>query len=526
MKWQRVFKISSSVILLAITTSVTYSQSGIYNVKKIIEENGKTILITKELQELIDQCSAAGGGTIYFPAGDYLTGSLVLGDNIYLEISAGATLYGSMDINDYTEKGGKSLIYAKGASNLGIIGQGTINGNGDFFWRGKDRPYIRPERFMLFVECQHIKINGISMINTPNWNLELLNCDFAWIDGVTMISDIDSPNSDGIDPTSSSNIFISNCYFELGDDAICPKSRGTKPTENMVVENCIIRSDDSAIKLGTRSEAPIRNLLFNNIIIRDTQYGIGFFAKDGGTFENIRFSNITIESSLNESFKDDKPSGSYPIFLDIERRKPDSPISAIKDIYFSDITIISKDGHCLFLGQPDQRIENLHFSNVNFNLKTHRTLEGSKKPRGVRSLVDRAANDYSHIPANFTFAYINGISFDDLTITDYDNSEKYERHMIWGYDVHEFAISGFKNKLVVENRELPLLHFKESSSIQITSCSPSGLTSPFVYLEGNSTKDVIIQNNNLFKVRQIIQYEDNVDENEITEFNNLMNDTE
>ncbi len=518
-------KTSSLIIFLVTITCVTYSQNGIYNVKQIIENTGKSMLVTKQLQEIINNCSEDGGGTIYFPAGEYLTGSLVLKDNTYLELGPGAIIYGSMDINDYTRKGGKSLIYANGSNNIGIIGQGTIDGNGDFFWRGKERPYIRPDRFMLFVECQNIRINGITMLNSPNWNLELLNCEFAWIDGVTMISDIDSPNSDGIDPTSSSNIFISNCYFELGDDAICPKSRGTKPTENVVVENCIIKSDDSAIKLGTRSEAPIRNLVFNNIIIKDTQYGIAFYAKDGGTFENIRFSNITIESSLNEELKDDRPSGSYPIFLDIERRKPDAPISAINDIYFSDITINSKDGHCLFLGQPDQKIENLNFSNITFNLEKHRTLEGSKKPRGVRSLIDRAANDYSHIPSNFTFAYINGISIDDLTIADYDNSGKYERHMIWGYDVHELEISGFKNRLAVSNQELPLLHFKESSSINISDSSPSGISTPFIYLEGESTKDVVIQNNNLLKVHQSIKFENTVDKNEITEFNNLRNET-
>ena len=110
------------------------------------------------------------------------------------------------------------------------------------------------------------------------------------------------------------------------------------------------------LNLAHVRRAPIRNLVFNNIIIKDTQYGIAFYAKDGGTFENIRFSNITIESSLNEELKDDRPSGSYPIFLDIERRKPDAPISAINDMYFSDITINSKDGHCLFLGNPIKKL--------------------------------------------------------------------------------------------------------------------------------------------------------------------------
>ena len=94
------------------------------------------------------------------------------------------------------------------------------------------------------------------MNDAPNWNLNLLNCDHVRIEGVSMVSHPDSPNTDGIDPTSSSHVYISNCYFDLGDDAICPKTVGDNPTEYLVVENCIIESDDAAIKLGTGSSCP------------------------------------------------------------------------------------------------------------------------------------------------------------------------------------------------------------------------------------------------------------------------------
>ncbi|MBU2491699.1 MAG: hypothetical protein KJ571_03670 [Bacteroidetes bacterium] len=513
------FKIFLTLFTLIISTS--YSQNSIYNVKELISETGKTVLITEQLQEIIDKCSEEGGGYIYFSAGEYLTGSIILKDNTYLQLSPGATLFGSTDINDYTEEGGKSLIYAKGARNFGIIGEGTINGNGDFFWRDKERPYNRPDRFILFVDSKNIKINNISMLNSPNWNLELLECEYVWIDGVSMISDMKSPNSDGIDPTSSSHIYITNCYFELGDDAICPKSRGTKPTEYIVVENCVIKSDDSAIKFGTRSEAPMRHMVFNNIIIKDTQYGIAFFAKDGGTFEDIRFSNIIVESTNNETLKDDRPSGSYPIFLDIERRKPSGPISYINDIYFSDITINSKDGHCLFLGQPDEKIKNLYISNINFNLETHRTFEGSKKPRGVRSLINRADNDFSHIPSNFTFAYIDNLVIRDLTISDYDKSESFERHMIWGYDVNNVKIQGFSNKLQTPNKKLAQLHFKDATNIGIYSSQPIGTKSPFLYLEGRLTSDITLMNNNFFNVNNIVGFDSDFNKAELKEFNNF-----
>lgn len=494
--------------------------NSLYNIQERIPKTGKSVLITKQLQAVIDQCSDEGGGTIYFPAGEYLTGSIILKSNTYLELSPGAILYGSTDVKDYTEKACKSLIYAKEASNVGIVGQGIINGNGDSFWRGKE-DIVRPDRFLLFEDCQRIRINGITLLNSPNWNLELLNCDYAWIDGVSMISDIDSPNTDGIDPTSSSHIFISNCYFELGDDAICPKSRGTKPTEYIVVENCVIKSDDSAIKLGTRSEAPIRHMTFNNIVIKDTQYGIAFFAKDGGVFEDVRFSNIIIESVRSEDSKSDRPSGSYPIFLDIERRSPDGLLTAIKDIHFSDITINSYDGHCMCLGQPDLNIENLYFNNITYNLQKHRTFEGANKPRGVKSLRNKANNDYAHIPANFTFAHVKNLHIAGLDITDYDKSGEYERHMIWGYDIHNVQIAGFANHLASPNGSLAQLKFKDATGIEITASHPESSKTPFVFLEGTKTRDVKLLNNNFCNVDTVIQTDQTVDKTQIREFNNL-----
>jgi hypothetical protein len=289
----------------------------------------------------------------------------------------------------------------------------------------------------------------------------------------------------------------------------------------MVVENCIIRSDDSAIKLGTRSEAPIRNLVFNNIIIKDTQYGIAFFAKDGGTYENVRFSNITIESPLNENAKGDRPSGCYPIFMDIERRTPDSPMSAINDIHFSDITINSKDGHCLFLGQPDQKIENVYLSNITFNLERHRTFAGSKKPRGTRTLTERAANDYSHMPANFTFAHIKSLYLNNLIIRDFDTSGEYERHMIWAYDVHDVRVNGFTNEMAMPNKARAQLLFKDASGIAISGSRPAGTSAPFLFLEGSETRDITLLNNNFQRLDDIVKMDRAFDRAELTQLNNL-----
>ncbi|MEQ9296930.1 MAG: glycosyl hydrolase family 28 protein [Cyclobacteriaceae bacterium] len=511
-------KYLSPLVYLFIFMNSAFAQNGTYNIVDHIEESGREVLITAEIQQLIDRCSQEGGGTIYFPAGEYLTGSLMMKSNTFLHLSAGATLYGSMSMDDYTEEASKSLISSNKADNFGIFGKGMIDGQGSAFWKGKSRPYNRPEKLIWLKYSTNIFFNDIKIINSPNWNIDVSFCDGVWIDGISIISELGSPNSDGIDPVSSKNVFISNCYIETGDDAICPKSRNGIPTENLVVTNCVLISDDSAIKLGTRSEDPIRNAVFSNIIIRNSIYGIALFAKDGGTFENIRFSNIYIETTLNETEDPTRPRGIYPIFVDLERRTPDAKLGAIKNVSFDGITIDTKYGHCLFFGQPDSRLENIKLSNINFTVEEQLPYEGMMKPRGVRNLKDKAANDYAHIESYFSFVHVDGLEINGLTINDQDESPEHTKHMIWGKDVHQVDVSNFKNRSAVTTNQ-PIIHLEEATNVELSSNSPVS-DAAFVSLSGTTTSDVVLMNNNLRKVAEgaILN---GVNQDQVIEYNNL-----
>lgn len=517
-------KFKAIAIVIFLLTITTYAQDNRYNVKNQIQKTGKTQNITQKLQALIDKCSADGGGEIYFPAGEYLTGTITLKNNVYLNLSAGATLYGSEDLNDYpnAQKDGKSLIYANGATNIGIIGHGTINGQGDAFWRGKKKPYQRPDRLILLENSIEIKIKDIKLTNSPNWTIEPRLCTNVWIDRISIINERKSPNSDGIDPVSCKNVFISNSYIETGDDAICPKSIGNIATENLVVTNCVLISDDTAIKLGTRSEAGIKEASFSNIVIKNSRYGIAFYAKDGGTYENIKFNNIHIQTSTNNNAEDSKATGSYPIYMDIEKRDETSTLGKIKNIFFSDITIDSQDGHCVFLGQPDSKISNVNFNNVNFILQQRKSFEGSTKPRGVANLTEKATNDFSSIPSHFTFAYVEGITVNDLKITDDSKNTENEKHLFWFYESSVININNFKNTQNIWNNKLALLHFNNVSGIEIKSSVPKSATASFIYLEGTKTKDIVIQNNNFLDIKNAVEYAKKVQIEGVILFNNLL----
>ena len=96
---------------------------------------------TKKIAEVIGELKKLGGGTIYFPPGEYVTGSIILGDNMTLYLEGGATILGSADPEDYpmitkedlegyNREGHTGLVAARNAKNITVTGRGTLDGRG------------------------------------------------------------------------------------------------------------------------------------------------------------------------------------------------------------------------------------------------------------------------------------------------------------------------------------------------------------------------------------------------------------
>ncbi|MHC4541065.1 MAG: glycoside hydrolase family 28 protein [Planctomycetota bacterium] len=178
--------IKDRAIMRNLKMGATYSR----NLKRIIVEvSGVLTLIflmcgvgnartccTAAIQKAIDVCAVRGGGCVYFPPGSYLTGTLILKSNVSLKLEAGATLLGSEDLSDYELP---YLIYAKDARNISIRGAGSVNGQGEIFWRGKKRPYKRPSKMIQLEDCRDVRIEDITLTNSPNWTLNLVRCDWV-----------------------------------------------------------------------------------------------------------------------------------------------------------------------------------------------------------------------------------------------------------------------------------------------------------------------------------------------------------
>ncbi len=125
--------------------SVHCSAQQYYNVLKYGAKNDSSKLATTSIAKAIAAASAVGGGTVYFPAGKYLTGAIHLKSNITILIDAGAELHFSDNFDDYLPMvesryegvdvmSFSPLFYAYKAENIAIKGCGLINGHGKKWW--------------------------------------------------------------------------------------------------------------------------------------------------------------------------------------------------------------------------------------------------------------------------------------------------------------------------------------------------------------------------------------------------------
>lgn len=284
-------------------------------------------LNTKAFQNAIfylNSFSDKGGAKLFVPAGRWLTGSFDLISHLTLWLDKDAVILGSINSDDWPVvdplpsygrgrelPGGRhrSLIYGQNLTDVVITGDnGTIDGQGSVWWerfRAKTLDYTRPH----LVELKNstgIVISNVTFLNSPFWTIHPVYCSHVIIQNVTILAPLDSPNTDGIDPDSSDDVCIENCYISTGDDLISIKSGWDeygvsydRPSRNITIHNLTGHNlNGSGIAIGSEmsggiSEVHAENLYFFNsstAIIIKTAPGRGGYVK------NIYISNVTLSN--------------------------------------------------------------------------------------------------------------------------------------------------------------------------------------------------------------------------------------
>jgi polygalacturonase len=329
---------------------------------------------TEAFRRAIAACTTAGGGRVVARGGVFLTGPIHLASKVNLYVAKGATLLFSRDTAAYlpavlTRYEGTELmnyspfIYALDAVDVALTGEGTLDGQADaqhwWVWKGtssnaararllsmaeegtpvEQRTFgegdnMRPQ-FIQPYRCQNVLIEGVTIRNSPMWEINPVQCTNVTVRRVTI--DSHGPNNDGCDPESCRDVLIERCIFNTGDDCIAIKSgrnadgrRLGVPSENIIVRDCEMRDGHGGVTVGSEISGGASHIYVERCRMDSPQLDRALRLKNnamrGGKLEHIYMRNVVVgelaDAVLQVDFLyEEGANGPFPpIVRDVELR--------------------------------------------------------------------------------------------------------------------------------------------------------------------------------------------------------------
>ncbi len=361
--------------------------------------DGKT-LNTVAVQKTIDACSAAGGGSVVVPAGNFVIGPITLASGINLHLDRQAVLLISDDLDSYPKKARRyqDAITVAEAHDLELSGDGVIDGQGQAWWTAfradlkADKPTLPHRPYMIQISnCTRVRVSGVTLQNSPMFHLVTKNCTDVTIQDITIKAPSDAPNTDGLDP-SGWNYQITGCSIDTGDDniAIKPTAGRTPGDKNFVVSNCVFRHGHG-LSIGGGSVNGLENLTVSNCTFNGTDSGIRIKTGRGnsGLVQNLTYENITMTNVKNPIYINDY----YP-----ERTAPKDPATEPAEpvtdrtprnqhIVIRNLTATNCATAGTIRGLPEAPITDLLLTNVSLSAETGMVIYHAKGIKFVASKI-------------------------------------------------------------------------------------------------------------------------------------------
>ncbi|WP_448702074.1 glycoside hydrolase family 28 protein [Mucilaginibacter sp. AW1-3] len=367
-----------------------------YNIAQHGAVGDAKTLNTKAIQAVIDLCAKKGGGTVIIPKGIFLSGAIFLKPGVNIDMQEGSILRGSQNIEDYpkqprrieghTEPWRMALVNADKCDHLHITGKGTLDGNGEPFWKlfysrrtaDPKTTNLSVERPQLcFIQNSHdVEVKGITFLNSGFWNLHLYKNQEVTVDNCRFIApggrvpDDHAPSSDGIDVDSSQDVTIGNCFFSTGDDDIALKgSKGpfalqdkdSPPVERIHIHDCVFEKGGGVMTCG--SEATIvRDVDIKRCTAKGTNVlRLKLRPDTPQQYENISLEDITMED--NATLFTVAP---WTQYFDLKGQEP--PKSLVRNITISNVKG-SGSSMGRIAGNAGTEFGTMTLKNVNVQLK-------------------------------------------------------------------------------------------------------------------------------------------------------------
>ena len=475
-------------------TSVTSDAKAVHHAPEHGIRGDAATLNTDAIQRLVDQVAALGGGLIAFPAGVYVTGTIQLKNNIALYLSPGAVIQGSGVREHYQHP---ALIYAEDATNISLSGTGVIDGSGPSFWQRREGIWTagswRPTATMRFVRCAGLLLENITVRNSPSWTIHPIDCDRVSIRGISILNPINikdkGPNADGIDPDACSNVTISDCFIQSGDDSIVLKITdrpgGRKTCSNITITNCTLTTVQTALKIGTETHGEFRNIAISNCVITNSGCGLGLWMADGGTIDGLTVNNISID--LTEQKEGYYPYCGHPIYIRSYPRQDGGALGTIRNVTLSNINIKGNGG--MFIGGTREKhigqlaLENIRLFMCGRFAKKQALAADPPYPHPLWGFIDAPYGIYCR--------YVTGLNLRNVELL-WDKPENPD----WGsalrcVDVNDLQLDGFAGRHA-KDAQTPAVCLKNVNGAFVRNChAPQGTDTFFRIADGSQQVTII-----------------------------------
>jgi hypothetical protein len=233
--WKNNNRIVVAMAMLLVVVSLIGMKNPNSGKARIVLLPDKTALMTQEIQSAIDSCAKAGGGTVFFSTGTYISGTIQLKSHVSLQFEKGALLQGSDNYDDYKND---AFIYGNELSDIAIYGEGTIDGVNCVNNSGEEG--FRGPHCIRLIKCKKITLKDFTIINSANWAINCRYCSKGIVEKVSIRG-----GHDGLHTRFCNNFKVSGCDFRTGDDAIAGNDN-----RDFIITDCKINTSCNGFRIG------------------------------------------------------------------------------------------------------------------------------------------------------------------------------------------------------------------------------------------------------------------------------------
>jgi hypothetical protein len=497
------------------------SLAGDFDITKYGAKGDGTTLNTSAIQQAIDDCTKSGGGKVIFPEGVFLSATIVVKDNVTLHFKKGAKLLGTTDIEQYRNLDpfteglgidvGWALLVAVDAKNIGLEGEGVIDGQGSKLKAEHIKKDTRPEGerwgrrpfLVRIVRCEGVTVKDVTLNYAAAWTSHYSQSRKIKIENVKIVS-VGVAHNDGIGIDGCQDVQISNCDVVSGDDALVFKTTsGTMACRNITVKDMRLKSSQAGIKMGTESMANFEDIKISHCHIYDTKNGgIKLFSVDGANLRNVEISDITMDevrtpmmfrlgSRLSVFRKDKDVKQSTGTFENVVIRNVKAKAA--------DSAQLKPPSGILITGVPGHYITGLRLENIEIDLLGMGTNEQS------RQSVPEAIDKYPEVktfgpllPAYGVWArHVKGLELINV-VFKLDSNDF--RPAVICEDGKDITIS--KLKTPATNGAETIIRLENVDGAVINNNMIEGEAASFVRVEGGESRNVRISKNKLPRIKK------------------------